>query len=121
MGFQPPPEITVSFNVEHAQDSPEYFEAGMICTRVPGKKHAWQVAAVSVPARHDELPLMQYPGLQVGWQLDPDARASEQSPIAPFAGGVVAWQVAEEQMHLSEPLESPVFVPPTLNFTFVPS
>ena len=55
---------------------------------------AWQVADVSDPVVHDELPLGLYPELQVGWQVDPEARVLVQSPAAPFAGGLDASHVA---------------------------
>jgi len=53
--------------------------------------HARQVAAVNAPILHDDLPLTIYPELQAGWHVDPDERVPVQSPMAPFAGGVVAW------------------------------
>ena len=44
------------------------------------------VAAVSVPALHEDVPDTVYPELHVGWHVDPLARELEQSPAPPFAG-----------------------------------
>ena len=51
---------------------------------------ALQVAAMSTTRLQDELPLGVYPGLQVGWHVDPESSIAVQSPIAPFSGGLVA-------------------------------
>ena len=42
------------------------------------------VAAVSVPALHEDVPDTVYPELHVGWHVDPLARELEQSPTPPF-------------------------------------
>jgi hypothetical protein len=51
---------------------------------------AAQVAAVSVPAEHEDVPEMVYPAAHVGWQVDPDASVPSQSPTAPLVGAVDA-------------------------------
>ena len=48
------------------------------------------VAAVSVPALHDDVPDAVYPASHVGWHVDPLARVLVQSPTAPFVGAVDA-------------------------------
>jgi hypothetical protein len=49
-----------------------------------------QVAAVSVPALHDDGPETVYPEAHVGWQVLPDASVLVQSPAAPLRGAVAA-------------------------------
>jgi len=51
---------------------------------------AEHVAAVSVPALHEDVPDTVYPALQVGWHVDPLPRELEQSPAPPFDGGAEA-------------------------------
>ena len=51
---------------------------------------AEHVAAVSVPALHEDVPDTVYPELHVGWHVDPLASESVQSPAVPFVGGVDA-------------------------------
>ena len=48
------------------------------------------VAAVNVPAVHDEVPDTVYPALHVGWHVDPLARELVQSPVPPFTGAADA-------------------------------
>jgi hypothetical protein len=55
-----------------------------------GGESAAQVAAVSVPAVHEDVPETVCPETHVGWQVDPDASAPSQSPTAPLAGAVAA-------------------------------
>jgi hypothetical protein len=56
---------------------------------------AEQVAAVSVPALHEDVPDTVYPGLHVGWHVDPLANELVQSPISPFKGTVEASHARE--------------------------
>ena len=51
---------------------------------------AEHVAAVSVPALHEDVPDTVYPALQVGWHVDPLAIELVQSPKAPFVGAADA-------------------------------
>ena len=53
---------------------------------------ATHVAAVSVPALHDESPLAAYPSSHTGWHVDPLRRELGQLPTPPFWGGVEASQ-----------------------------
>ena len=48
------------------------------------------VAAVRVPLVQLDVPLTMYPSLHVGWQVDPLARLSVQSPTPPLAGAADA-------------------------------
>ena len=48
------------------------------------------VAAVSVPALHDDVPDAVYPASHVGWHVDQLARELVQSPTAPFVGAADA-------------------------------
>jgi hypothetical protein len=57
-----------------------------------------QVAAVSIPALHEDVPDTMYPALHVGWHVDPLARELVQSPIPPFEGGAEASQGITEQV-----------------------
>jgi hypothetical protein len=56
------------------------------------------VAAVSVPALHEDVPDTVYPELHVGWHVDPLARELEQSPAPPFAGAEDASHGFAEQV-----------------------
>ena len=56
---------------------------------------AEQVAAVSVPALHEDVPDTEYPGLHVGWHVDPLANELVQSPISPFKGAIEASHARE--------------------------
>jgi hypothetical protein len=47
---------------------------------------AEHVAAVSVPALHDDVPDTVYPELHVGWHVDPLVRELGHSPRFPFDG-----------------------------------
>ena len=51
---------------------------------------AEHVAAVSVPASHEDVPDTVYPESHVGWHVDPLASESVQLPTPPFVGGVDA-------------------------------
>ena len=51
---------------------------------------AEQVAAVSVPALHDDVPDTVYPELHVGWHCDPLNNELVQSPTPPFVGAAEA-------------------------------
>jgi hypothetical protein len=51
---------------------------------------AEHVAAVSVPALHEDVPDTVYPELHVGWHVDPLPREFVQSPAPPFVGGAEA-------------------------------
>ena len=51
---------------------------------------AEHVAAVRVPALHDDVPDTVYPELHVGWHVDPLARELVQSPAPPFVGAADA-------------------------------
>ena len=53
---------------------------------------AEHVAAVSVPALHEDVPDTVYPELQVGWHVAPLASELVQSPAPPFAGAADASQ-----------------------------
>ena len=53
---------------------------------------AEQVAAVRVPALHEDVPDTVYPELHVGWHVDPLRSELVQSPSAPFVGGAEASQ-----------------------------
>jgi len=55
---------------------------------------AAHVAIVSVPALQDDVPDTVYPELHVGWQVDPLARESAQSPTPPFEGAPEASHVS---------------------------
>ena len=46
--------------------------------------------AVKLPAKHDDTPDDEYPALQRGWHLAPEANVAVQSPLAPFAGAADA-------------------------------
>ena len=59
---------------------------------------AEHVAAVSVPALHDDVPDAVYPELHVGWHVDPVARDPVQSPAPPFAGVADASQYSLTQI-----------------------
>ena len=50
------------------------------------------VAAVNVPALHDDVPDTVYPGLHVGCHVDQLARELVQSPAPPFVGAAEALQ-----------------------------
>eukprot|EP01047_Picozoa_sp_COSAG01_P109394 COSAG01_NODE_38272_length_491_cov_10.145408_1_plen_88_part_00 len=50
------------------------------------------VAAVSFPSMHDVFPDTVYPAVQVGAQLDPEARLVVHVPLAPLAGTAEASQ-----------------------------
>jgi hypothetical protein len=45
-----------------------------------------QDAEVRFPAKQEDCPLTVNPPLQVGWHVEPDARAALQFPLSPFAG-----------------------------------
>ena len=47
---------------------------------------AEHVAAVRVPALHDDVPDTVYPELHVGWHVEPLAKELVQSPTPPFVG-----------------------------------
>jgi hypothetical protein len=51
---------------------------------------AEHVAAVSVPALHEDVPDTVYPELHVGWHVDPLASELVQLPTPPFVGAVDA-------------------------------
>jgi hypothetical protein len=57
-----------------------------------------QVAAVSVPALHDDGPETVYPEAHVGWQVLPDASVLVQSPAAPLRGAVAALHESAAQV-----------------------
>ena len=48
---------------------------------------AEHVAALSVPALHEDVPDTVYPELHVGWHLSPDGSVSTHVPLPPFNGG----------------------------------
>jgi len=56
---------------------------------------AEHVATVSVPALHEDVPDTVYPGLHVGWHVDPLANELVQSPISPFKGAIEASHARE--------------------------
>ena len=53
---------------------------------------AEHVAAVSVPALHEDVPDTVYPELQIGWHVAPLASELSQSPTSPFVGAADASQ-----------------------------
>jgi hypothetical protein len=57
-----------------------------------------QVAAVSVPIAHDDVPEAVYPALHVGLQVLPDASVLVQVPTAPLVGAVDASHVLGSQV-----------------------
>jgi len=54
---------------------------------------AEHVAAISVPALHEDVPDTVYPELHVGWHVDALRRELEQSPAPPFVGAADASHV----------------------------
>eukprot|EP01048_Picozoa_sp_COSAG05_P027164 COSAG05_NODE_7786_length_770_cov_1.035768_2_plen_85_part_01 len=48
------------------------------------------MAAVNVPAKHDDVPDTVYPDSHTGWHVLPDASELPQSPTAPFTGATDA-------------------------------
>jgi hypothetical protein len=63
------------------------------------------VAAVSVPAEHDDSPDGVNPESHVGWQVDPLARTLAQSPTVPLAGATDASHWASHVIVLRTPAE----------------
>ena len=55
---------------------------------------AEHVAAVSIPALHEDVPDTMYPELHVGWHVDPLAIELVQSPAPPFVGAADASHVS---------------------------
>ena len=53
------------------------------------------VAAVNVPAVHEDVPDTVYPESHVGWQVLPDAKLFVQFPAAPLSGAALASQGSE--------------------------
>ena len=59
---------------------------------------AEHVAAVSFPAKHEDVPNNVYPESHVGWHVDPLASELVQLPTPPFVGGVDASQGSAEHV-----------------------
>ena len=66
---------------------------------------AEHVAAVSIPALHEDVPDTMYPELHVGWHVDPLAIELVQSPISPFVGAV---DVSHLVSHVPKLVQTPV-------------
>lgn len=64
----------------------------------PGDRSVEQVAAVSVPRLHEDVPDTVYPESHVGWHVEPLARELVQSPAPPFVGGAEASQKFAEHV-----------------------
>jgi hypothetical protein len=56
---------------------------------------AEHVAAVTVPALHEDVPDTVYPALQVGWHVDPLAIELVQSPAPPLVGATTSHRFGE--------------------------
>ena len=61
-------------------------------------RFAEHVAAISVPALHEDVPDTVYPALQVGWHVNPLASELVQSPATPFVGATDASHGFAEQV-----------------------
>jgi hypothetical protein len=80
---------------------------------------ATQVAAVSMPVMHDDVPVTMKPLLHIGAHVVPDASAAVQVPIVPLLGAIDASQLAVQFAGVSLPDlhdDVPVTMKPLLHF-----